>query len=131
MRRSGLAARGLGGRFIGGLIVLCVASVLSISQPSLAYAAQDLGWEGVFQAGIAARNRGNIQLSIDLLSKARGTAASAQARTRASAELGASLLQAQCQQNSEQAKDPGGSVRDDLVQHGFLQKVGVAGLRWA
>lgn len=95
MRRGGhAAASGLGGRFFGGLILLCVASVLSIGHLSLANAVEQLGWEDIFQAGAAARNRGNIQLSIDLLSKAWDAADSEQVRTRASAELGASLLEA-------------------------------------
>jgi CHAT domain-containing protein len=94
MKRGRRAVVGLGVRLVDGLILLCVASVLSIGYPSPAHGAEQPGWKDVFHAGVAARVRGNIQLSIDLLGKARETAESNEARIRASAELGASLLQA-------------------------------------
>ena len=74
--------------------MLCVACLLGSVTFPLARAAQDPGSEELVQSAVAARSRGNIQLSIDLLSRAWDAADSERVRTRIAAELGASLLQA-------------------------------------
>ena len=75
-----------------GVFLLCVACLFGTGDFPNARAAQ--GPEDLIQSGVAARSRGNIQLSVDLLSKAWEAANSERLRTRISAELGASLLQA-------------------------------------
>lgn len=77
-----------------GVFLLCLACLFGTGNFSLALAAQDAGPEELIQSAVAARSRGNIQLSLDLLSKAWETADSERLRTRIAAELGASLLQA-------------------------------------
>jgi CHAT domain-containing protein len=77
-----------------GIFLLCIACLLGTANFAPARAAQSPGAEDLIQSGIAARSRGNIQLSIDLLSKAWETPDAERARMHIAAELGASLLQA-------------------------------------
>jgi CHAT domain-containing protein len=74
--------------------LLLTAFVLFVGLMPCSGAAQEIRRDDTIQTGVAARNSGNIQLSIDLLSKARDHANSDLARRLTNVELGASLLQA-------------------------------------
>ena len=74
--------------------LLCVACLVGTLAFPLARASQEPGTEELIRSAVAARSRGNIQLSVDLLTKAGEAADSDRLRTRVAAELGASLLQA-------------------------------------
>lgn len=81
--------------------LLLAAFLFASGWARCAGAAPEIGGYDTIQAGVAARSSGNIQLSIDLLSKARDHADSDQVRRRASVELGASLLRARRLEDAE------------------------------
>lgn len=60
----------------------------------IAYAANTVPWDTTLSTGIAYRQQGKLQLSIDLLTQARQTAGNDKDRMRAAGELGATQLQA-------------------------------------
>ena len=83
-------------------LFLLLATILLSSSVSLARTGPEAHWASTIESGIEARNRGNIQLSIGLLNKAWEAASSLDERTRAAAELGASLLQARRLDDAEE-----------------------------
>lgn len=87
-------AAGAGRQAAVRAFLLFVACLLVASNFPLARAAPEPSLEELIQSGVAARSKGDIQLSVDLLSKAWESTDSDQLRARISAELGASLLQA-------------------------------------
>ena len=86
-------------------VLMALASAVVVLLPVSLSHAQSTGqgvatqqtptWSALLTQGLAARAAGSLQDSIDILAAARASASTPEERLRASAELGASLLQAQ------------------------------------
>lgn len=72
----------------------CIVVVALAMSSLLAFAEEAVQWQTAIPTGIAYRQQGKLQLSIDLLTQAKRKASTDQDRMRAAGELGASLLQA-------------------------------------
>ena len=75
-------------------VAFCIGTLVILTMPVPAHADEDPAWKVVIAQGIAERNAGNLNLSIDLLSSISQAPAPADVRAMAAGELGASLLQA-------------------------------------
>ena len=84
-------------------IVAWTLSFLLLAYHGVAFAVAENDWRSVIAQGIGERRQGNLNLSIDLLSSARRSADSADARAKAAGELGATFLQAR---RHEEAEEP-------------------------